>query len=95
MGRVVWQSTFSCSCQDTLNVHWGKHHRTYVTNLNNQITDKPLANKTLHEVTSQRSCLSLHNCHSSPVVLPGGSLTAARTADYHGLVEQRQPDARV
>lgn len=31
-------------------MHWGKHHRTYVTNLNNQIKDKPLANKTLEEV---------------------------------------------
>ena len=34
-------------------MHWGKHHRTYVTNLNNQIKDKPMANKTLHEVTGQ------------------------------------------
>ncbi|KAK9842274.1 hypothetical protein WJX81_004068 [Elliptochloris bilobata] len=36
--------------RDTLNVHWGKHHRTYVTNLNNQIKDKPMANKTLNEL---------------------------------------------
>jgi len=36
--------------QATLDVHWGKHHRAYVTNLNNQIKDKPLANKTLEEV---------------------------------------------
>ncbi|CAL8470691.1 g10233 [Coccomyxa elongata] len=34
----------------TLDVHWGKHHRAYVTNLNNQIKDKPLANKTLEEI---------------------------------------------
>lgn len=38
-----------------MNVHWGKHHRTYVTNLNNQIKDKPLANKALPEVTPRRS----------------------------------------
>ena len=31
-------------------MHWGKHHRTYVTNLNNQLKDKPLANKALEEV---------------------------------------------
>ena len=38
------------SIQETLEVHWGKHHRTYVTNLNNQLKDKPLANKALEEV---------------------------------------------
>ena len=36
--------------QETLEVHWGKHHRTYVNNLNGQIKDKPLANKALEEV---------------------------------------------
>lgn len=36
--------------QATLDVHWGKHHRAYVTNLNNQIKGKPLENKTLEEV---------------------------------------------
>ena len=36
--------------QETLEFHWGKHHRSYVTNLNAQIKDKPLANKTLEEV---------------------------------------------
>ena len=39
-------------------MHWGKHHRTYVTNLNNQIKDKPLANKTLHEVTADGAAFS-------------------------------------
>ncbi|CAL5220377.1 g2382 [Coccomyxa viridis] len=36
--------------KETLEVHWGKHHRTYVTNLNNQLKDKPLANKNLEEI---------------------------------------------
>ncbi len=38
------------AAQATLDVHWGKHHRAYVTNLNNQIKGKPLENKTLEEV---------------------------------------------
>ena len=59
-GQTLLQRALCCPRQDTLNVHWGKHHRTYVTNLNNQIKDKPLANKTLHEVTSQNSQLSVY-----------------------------------
>lgn len=42
--------THLLASQETLEVHWGKHHRTYVTNLNNQLKDKPLANKPLKEV---------------------------------------------
>lgn len=35
----------------TLEVHWGKHHRTYLTNLNNQIdSDDKLQGKTLEEI---------------------------------------------
>lgn len=33
-----------------MEVHWGKHHRTYVDNLNKQIEGKPLADKSLEEV---------------------------------------------
>ena len=47
-------STTCCAAQQTLEFHWGKHHRSYVTNLNNQIKDKPLANKTLEEVGNRR-----------------------------------------
>jgi len=36
--------------KDTLEFHWGKHHRTYVDNLNKQIEGKPLENKSLEEV---------------------------------------------
>jgi len=34
----------------TLELHHGKHHQTYVTNLNNLVKDTPLAAKTLEEV---------------------------------------------
>ena len=37
--------------QDTLEIHWGKHHRTYVDNLNKQVAGKPMENKTLEEVS--------------------------------------------
>ena len=36
--------------QNTFEVHWGKHHRTYVNNLNNQIQGKDLESKSLEEV---------------------------------------------
>ena len=36
--------------QTTMELHWGKHHRTYLTNLNKQIEGKPLDGKSLEEV---------------------------------------------
>ncbi|MDA7704924.1 superoxide dismutase [Rickettsiales bacterium] len=36
--------------ENTLNFHHGKHHQTYVTNLNNLIADTDLKNKSLEEI---------------------------------------------
>ena len=36
--------------QETMDIHWGRHHLTYVNNLNKQIEGKDLDNKTLEEV---------------------------------------------
>ncbi|KAL0035976.1 hypothetical protein WJX77_010059 [Trebouxia sp. C0004] len=36
--------------KSTFEVHWGKHHRTYVNNLNNQIQGKDLESKSLEEI---------------------------------------------
>ena len=36
--------------QETLEYHHGKHHQTYVTNLNNLIADTDLADKSLEEI---------------------------------------------
>lgn len=36
--------------KDTLDIHWGKHHRTYVDNLNKQVAGTDLENKSLEEV---------------------------------------------
>jgi Fe-Mn family superoxide dismutase len=36
--------------QETLEYHYGKHHQTYVTNLNNLIADTDLAAKSLEEI---------------------------------------------
>ncbi len=41
--------------EETLEYHYGKHHQTYVNNLNKLVEDTPFANKTLEEIitTSQ------------------------------------------
>lgn len=36
--------------QETLEYHYGKHHQTYVTNLNNLIVGTPYENSTLEEI---------------------------------------------
>lgn len=38
---------------NTLSFHYGKHHQTYVTNLNNLLKDHPLAKASLEEVILQ------------------------------------------
>lgn len=37
--------------KETMEIHWGKHHLTYVNNLNNQIKGKDLDSKSLEEVS--------------------------------------------
>ena len=41
--------------QETLDLHHGKHHQTYVTNLNNLIKDTDLANLSLEEIVKKTS----------------------------------------
>lgn len=36
--------------QETLEYHYGKHHKTYVTNLNNLLEESPLKGKSLEEI---------------------------------------------
>ena len=36
--------------ENTINFHYGKHHQTYVTNLNNLLKDTDLTGKSLEEV---------------------------------------------
>ena len=36
--------------EETLDLHYGKHHQTYVTNLNNLIKDTEYANISLEEI---------------------------------------------
>ena len=40
---------------ETLEYHYGKHHQTYVTNLNNLIQDTAFANMSLEEIIRQSS----------------------------------------
>lgn len=39
--------------QETLDLHHGKHHQTYVTNLNNLVKDTDLANATLEDIVKK------------------------------------------
>lgn len=41
--------------QETLEYHYGKHHQTYVTNLNNLVKDGTFANATLEEIVKKSS----------------------------------------
>ena len=40
---------------ETLKLHHGKHHQTYVTNLNNLIKDTPLAGQSLEQIVTARA----------------------------------------
>ena len=51
--------------QSTFEVHWGKHHRTYVNNLNNQIQGKDLESKSLEEVCCNKA---MHDCVYSRLI---------------------------
>ena len=41
--------------QETLDLHHGKHHQTYVTNLNNLLKDTDLAGASLDEIIKKTS----------------------------------------
>ena len=41
--------------QETLELHHGKHHQTYITNLNNFIKDTDMANKSLEDIITESS----------------------------------------
>ncbi|MCM1129306.1 MAG: superoxide dismutase [Fe] [Alistipes senegalensis] len=41
--------------RETLEFHYGKHHQTYVTNLNNQIKDSEFAQASLEEIIKKSS----------------------------------------
>lgn len=49
--------------KNTFDFHWGKHHRAYVDNLNNQIKGTPLEKKSLEEVVVE----SWNNGSPTPV----------------------------
>ena len=51
--------------QATLEFHWGKHHRTYIDNLNKQVAGKPMENKTLEEVSCAHAA---HARHTPPAL---------------------------
>ena len=47
--------------QETLEYHYGKHHQTYVTNLNNLIKGTEFENSTLEEIVKKSSAGIFNN----------------------------------
>lgn len=47
--------------RETLEYHYGKHHQTYVTNLNNLVVGTELANKTLEEIIKTQTGTVFNN----------------------------------
>lgn len=81
--------------QETLEYHYGKHHRAYVDNLNKLLVDNPLAHENLETIIKKSSGGIFNNAaqiwnhtfywHSlSPKAkkLPEGALAAAITAKF-------------
>jgi len=64
--------------ENTLNFHHGKHHQTYVTNLNNLIADTDLANKSLEEIINisreKNQAGIFNNSAQSGIILSIGTL---------------------
>jgi Fe-Mn family superoxide dismutase len=50
-------------CKQTLEIHWGKHHRAYVDNMNKQIAGTDLDGKSLEEIVMA----SWNNGNPTPV----------------------------
>ena len=46
--------------EETLDLHHGKHHQTYITNLNNFIKDTDMAGMSLEEIVHNSSKPQLH-----------------------------------
>jgi Fe-Mn family superoxide dismutase len=87
--------------QQTMEIHHGKHHQAYVTNLNNAIAGTPNENKSLEELVAAAGTISPavrnngggHWNHSffwdqlkvNNGAAPSGNLAAAIDADLGGL----------
>ena len=63
-GTITWHTLFPCltnwtpwlrTSPETLEFHYGKHHQTYVTNLNNLIPGTEFENLSLEEIVKKSS----------------------------------------
>ena len=75
--------------RETFEYHYGKHHQTYVTNLNNLIEGTDLANKSLEEIVQHTD---------APVYLLDewdANLDGPNRAAANALVEELAKRARV
>jgi hypothetical protein len=69
--------------QETLEIHHGKHHAAYVTNLNKQIEGKDLDSKSLEEVPPP-------NLLSHRMFLPRHSRTCSASLSQSGRSNRRR-----
>ncbi len=74
--------------KETLEYHYGKHHQTYVTNLNNLVKGTDLENATLEEIIMKASGGQFNNAaqvwnHTFywNCLCPGGSAPSSQLAD--------------
>lgn len=56
--------------KETLEFHWGKHHRAYVNNLNGQIENSDLERNTLEEIVQS----SYNNGNPTPAFNNAGQV---------------------
>jgi Fe-Mn family superoxide dismutase len=59
--------------KETLEYHYGKHHQTYVTNLNNLIKGTEFENSTLEEIVKKSSAAYSTMLHKSGITLSTGT----------------------
>jgi superoxide dismutase, Fe-Mn family len=95
---------------ETIEYHYGKHHQTYVDNLNKLVVNTEFANKTLEEIIKTASGGAVFNnaaqiwnhtfyweClkpSSSNSSLEGSELLAALTRDFGGLTQFEEAFAK-
>ena len=93
--------------KETLEFHYGKHHQTYVTNLNNLIKGTEFENASLEEIVKKSSAGVFNNAaqiwnHTfywnslspSGGGAPSGALAAAINAKWDPSMHSRRPSPR-
>ena len=74
--------------QETLDLHHGKHHQTYVTNLNNLVKDTDLADTSLEDIIKKNLfCLNYIQTPNGQLPLFNGA-TVSELTQIHQYLEK-------